>query len=54
MSPLWGLPIGELWDLEALSEICHKKRQYEFFFASMPMNVEGGFKHLKMEFRYTD
>lgn len=52
--PLWGLPIGELWDLEALSDACHKRRQYEFFFASMPMNVEGGFKHLKTAPRYTD
>ncbi|KAI0168553.1 putative cyclase-domain-containing protein [Pestalotiopsis sp. NC0098] len=39
--PLWGLPIGELWDLEALADVCEQRGQYEFFFASMPMNVEG-------------
>lgn len=52
--PLWGLPIGELWDLEALSDACAKRRRYEFFFASIPMNVEGRFKQLKTAPRYTN
>lgn len=39
--PLWGVPIGELWDLEALSDACYDRKQYAFFFASIPMNVEG-------------
>lgn len=50
--PLWGLPIGELWDLEALSEACHKRSQYEFFFASMPMNVEGRFNLPRIALRH--
>jgi kynurenine formamidase len=39
--PLWGLPIGELWDLEKLSELCKKYKQYAFFFASTPNNIAG-------------
>jgi hypothetical protein len=39
--PLWGLPIGELWDLEELSERCKERKQYTFFFASTPANVAG-------------
>lgn len=39
--PLWGIPIGELWDMEKLSEVCRERGQYEFFFTSMPMNVKG-------------
>ncbi|VUC25611.1 unnamed protein product [Clonostachys rosea] len=39
--PLWGVPIGELWDLEELSEICRERQQYTFFFSSIPMNVQG-------------
>ncbi|KAF7190310.1 hypothetical protein HII31_08641 [Pseudocercospora fuligena] len=40
--PLWGLPIGEMWDLEELSKVCREKGQYTFFFASTPANVPGG------------
>ena len=39
---LWGLPIGEMWDLEKLSEMCKKYNRYDFFFNSIPMNVAGG------------
>lgn len=35
----WGLPIGELFDLEQLSEECKKKNRYAFFFSSMPLKV---------------
>jgi hypothetical protein len=38
---LWGLPIGELWDLERLSELCHAKKQYAFFLTSAPTNLPG-------------
>lgn len=38
----WGMPIGELWDLEALSELCARLKRWRFFLASSPMNVEGG------------
>lgn len=38
----WGIPIGEFWDLEALSETCHKKGRYEFLLSSKVINVPGG------------
>jgi kynurenine formamidase len=38
----WGMPIGELWDLEALSEMCAKQKRWTFFLSSAPMNVPGG------------
>jgi len=38
----WGMPIGELFNLEELSEVCVKLGRYSFFFASMPLNIPGG------------
>lgn len=38
----WGMPIGELWDLEALSEECVRLGRWRFFLTSAPMNVRGG------------
>ncbi|KAI4745977.1 hypothetical protein E4T50_03717 [Aureobasidium sp. EXF-12298] len=38
----WGCPIGELFDLEALSVQCKKSKRYSFFVASEPCNVPGG------------
>lgn len=35
----WGLPIGELFDLEELSKVAASKSRYSFFLASSPMNV---------------
>ena len=35
----WGMPIGELFDLEELSEICASTGRYTFFLASAPMNA---------------
>jgi hypothetical protein len=35
----WGMPIGELFDLEELSEICALIGRSTFFLASAPMNV---------------
>jgi hypothetical protein len=35
----WGCPIGELFDLEALSVQCKKNKRYSFFVASEPCNV---------------
>ena len=35
----WGMPIGELFDLEKLSEACDNAQRYTFFFTSSPMNV---------------
>ena len=38
----WGMPIGELWDLEGLSEVAGRLGRYTFFLTSAPMNVPGG------------
>lgn len=35
----WGMPIGELFDLENLSRTCEELNRYTFFFTSSPMNV---------------
>lgn len=40
---LWGVPIGEMLDLEKLSEVCRKEQRYSFFFSSSPANVLGEF-----------
>lgn len=38
----WGMPIGELFNLESLAEECSKIRRYRFFFSSAPMNLNKG------------
>jgi len=35
-------PIGEMWNLERLSEECAKQQRYTFFLTSMPLNIPGG------------
>jgi hypothetical protein len=42
MLPYAGIPIGELWDLEALSETCAKLKKWSFLVTSAPLNVYGG------------
>jgi hypothetical protein len=37
-----GTPIGEMWDLEALSELCEKEKRWSFFLTSAPLHVKGG------------
>jgi hypothetical protein len=39
---LFGMHIGELWDLKALSETCKKLNRYSFLLTSSPLNVPGG------------
>ncbi|KII89473.1 hypothetical protein PLICRDRAFT_609462 [Plicaturopsis crispa FD-325 SS-3] len=39
---LWGMPIGEFFDVEALSKHCAATGRYTFFFSSWPLNVLGG------------
>ena len=39
---MWGSPIGELWDLERLGEVCREKKRWSFMLTSAPLNVEGG------------
>ncbi|KAK7540347.1 hypothetical protein IWX49DRAFT_507229 [Phyllosticta citricarpa] len=38
----WGMPIGEMFDLEALSATCRELGRWTFFVASMPLNMPGG------------
>ncbi|WPH02223.1 Hypothetical protein R9X50_00507900 [Acrodontium crateriforme] len=38
---LFGMSIGELWDLKALSETCKKLGRYSFLLTSSPLNVPG-------------
>ncbi|KAI2795313.1 hypothetical protein POX_a01919 [Penicillium oxalicum] len=38
----WGMPIGELFDLERLSQECHRRQRWTFFFSSVPLKVPGG------------
>lgn len=38
----WGLPIGELFDLEDLSRKCEELGRWDFFVASSPLNMPGG------------
>lgn len=38
---LWGVPIGEMWDLEKLAETCKARDDYTFYFSSIPTNVPG-------------
>lgn len=39
---LWGCPIGEFFNLEALAEDCRKDGVYEFLFTSAPIHIIGG------------
>ncbi|EXJ91720.1 hypothetical protein A1O3_00270 [Capronia epimyces CBS 606.96] len=41
--PRFGMPIGEMFNLEQLSEVCKAEKRWEFFFTSAPLNVPGGF-----------
>ena len=38
---LWGCPLGEMVDLEALSRKCREKGRWTFFLTSAPANVPG-------------
>ncbi|KAL9058776.1 MAG: hypothetical protein Q9206_001763 [Seirophora lacunosa] len=38
----WGCPIGEMFDLEALAELCKKEARWSFFVSSVPLKVPGG------------
>ncbi|KAF2156210.1 hypothetical protein K461DRAFT_291151 [Myriangium duriaei CBS 260.36] len=39
---LWGMPLGEMLDLEKLAETCKRHNRWFFFFTSSPANVPGG------------
>lgn len=38
-----GIPIGELWSLEALAAACRLDERYDFLLASVPLNIHGAF-----------
>jgi kynurenine formamidase len=40
--PLFGLPIGEFFDLDALADDCASDGAYEFLFTSAPLNLKSG------------
>ena len=42
MLSFFGMPIGEMWDLESLAEDCARDGRYDFFFTSAPLNIPGG------------
>ncbi|KAF7504320.1 hypothetical protein GJ744_002440 [Endocarpon pusillum] len=39
---LWGMPLGEMLDLERLSKMCKEKKRWFFFFTSAVNNCPGG------------
>jgi kynurenine formamidase len=39
---LWGMPIGELFQLDVLAAACGVDGRYDFFFTSAPLNKLGG------------
>ncbi|RDW64579.1 hypothetical protein BP6252_10230 [Coleophoma cylindrospora] len=39
---LWGMPIGEMVDLERVSELAKKNNRYTFFITSAPFRTHGG------------
>ena len=39
---LWGMPLGEMIDLEKVTQLAKKNKRYTFFFTSAPANVVGG------------
>lgn len=38
----WGMPIGELLDLEALAKVAEKNQRWSFLLTVCPLNVKGG------------
>lgn len=38
----WGVPIGEMFDLEGLAEMCKKLNRWTFFVTSSPLNHSRG------------
>lgn len=38
----WGMPVGEMFDLEELSRTCQKLGRWDFFVSSAPLNMPGG------------
>ena len=39
---MFGMPIGELWSLDALADDCARDGVYEFFLVAKPLNLPNG------------
>lgn len=46
---LWGCPLGEMLDLERLSQICKEQKRWSFFVTSAPANVPGTIRSSERE-----
>jgi kynurenine formamidase len=42
MLAFFGMPIGEMWNLEGLADECAADGDYDFFLTSAPLNIPGG------------
>jgi kynurenine formamidase len=42
MLAFFGMPIGEMWNLEGLADDCAEDGNYDFFLTSAPLNIPGG------------
>lgn len=42
MLAFFGMPIGEMWNLEGLAQDCADDGRYDFFITSAPLNIPGG------------
>ncbi|KAL4939239.1 hypothetical protein BDV06DRAFT_225210 [Aspergillus oleicola] len=40
--PMFGMPIGELWDLEELAATCARLKRYSFLLTSVPLRIPRG------------
>ncbi|OBT67990.1 hypothetical protein VE03_01508 [Pseudogymnoascus sp. 23342-1-I1] len=38
----WGMPIGEVWNLEDLANCCTRLKRWSFFLTSQPLDIPGG------------
>jgi kynurenine formamidase len=38
-----GIPLGEMWALEKLAQVCRRDAVYEFLLVSVPLNLPGAF-----------
>jgi hypothetical protein len=39
---LFGMPVGEMFDLDELAETCRRLNKWSFLFTSAPLNFPGG------------
>jgi kynurenine formamidase len=44
----WGMPLGEMFNLEKLAAYCEEKKRWTFFFSSMPLHVGVSFVEFGM------